>query len=213
MVQARDPLELLLPDASEATLRRGRSVVQFLRLIANDAVSTRAAVVGLGLDEARCQLEAHDRAGMESALCDLLRHHLRVLSTPGSFLALGEAGLPYDAAWRVLDELREVEPRIPPLYWQTDAQPSAMYTAFVHVLDADGVTITQVDQWPGGRPSDTWADGEVIVDTYAIPLPENATPVQLAIGLYTAENGLRLPITDAAGNAYPDNRYLVPVPK
>jgi hypothetical protein len=99
------------------------------------------------------------------------------------------------------------------LYWQTDAQPSAMYTAFVHVLDADGVTITQVDQWPGGRPSDTWADGEVIVDTYAIPLPENATPVQLAIGLYTAENGLRLPITDAAGNAYPDNRYLVPVPK
>ena len=97
------------------------------------------------------------------------------------------------------------------LYWQTDRQPSSLYTAFVHVLDADGMTITQADQWPGGRPSDTWAAAEVIVDTYTIPLPENATPVQLAVGLYTADNGLRLPITDAAGNSYPDNRLLLPL--
>ena len=99
------------------------------------------------------------------------------------------------------------------LYWQSDQQPPALYTAFVHVLDADGTTIAQADQWPGGRPSDTWATVEVIVDSYAISLPENAAPVQLAVGLYTAENGLRLPITDAAGSSYPDDRFLLPLPQ
>jgi 4-amino-4-deoxy-L-arabinose transferase-like glycosyltransferase len=97
------------------------------------------------------------------------------------------------------------------LYWQSDQQPLALYTAFVHVLDSDGTTIAQADQWPDGRPSDTWAAAEVIVDSYVIPLPDNAAPVQLAIGLYTAENGLRLPITDAAANSYPDDRYLLPL--
>jgi hypothetical protein len=97
------------------------------------------------------------------------------------------------------------------LYWQTEQPPASLYTAFVHVLDADGRTIVQADQWPGGLPSNTWAPSEVIADNYTISLPADAAPGQLAIGLYTADNGLRLLLTDPAGNTYPDDRLLVPL--
>ena len=99
------------------------------------------------------------------------------------------------------------------LYWQTDQPPTDLYTVFIHVLDAEGNTIAQADQWPNGRPTDTLAANEVIADSYTIPLPANAQPVQIAIGLYTASNGLRPPLTDPTGNTYPDNRLLIPIPK
>lgn len=112
MVQACDSIEMLLPGAGEDALRRARSVVQFLRLLTNDAASIRAGAVGVGLEAARGELEIHDRGRMSGALCDLLRHHLRALAGPGSFLAFGEPALAHDEAWRALDELREEMPRL-----------------------------------------------------------------------------------------------------
>ncbi|MCB8945042.1 MAG: glycosyltransferase family 39 protein [Ardenticatenaceae bacterium] len=97
------------------------------------------------------------------------------------------------------------------LYWQTDQPPADLYTVFVHILAADGRTITQADHWPGDRPTDSLAAHEVIADSYAIPLPPNAEPVQLAIGLYTASNGRRLPLNDSTSTPYPDNRLLIPL--
>lgn len=112
MVQACDSIEMLLPGAGEDALRRARSVVQFLRLLTNDAASIRAGAVGVGLEEARGELEIHDRERMSSAVCDLLRHHLRALAGPSSFLSFGESSLAHDEAWRALDELREERPRL-----------------------------------------------------------------------------------------------------
>jgi len=112
MVQACDSLELLLPKSGEEALRRARSVVQFLRLLTNDAGSSRAGAVGIGLEQARGELETHDRSRVSSALCDLLRHHLRALAGPGSFCSMGEPVLAHDEAWRELDELREEMPRL-----------------------------------------------------------------------------------------------------
>lgn len=97
------------------------------------------------------------------------------------------------------------------LYWQTDQPLTDLYTVFVHVLDAQGGTITQADQWPGARPTDSWAAHEVVPDSYTIALPANAEPVQLAIGLYTAADGRRQPLTDPAGHTYPDDRLLLPL--
>ncbi len=97
------------------------------------------------------------------------------------------------------------------LYWQTDQPPSDLYTVFVHVLAADGSTIAQADQWPNGRPTNTLAPQEVVIDKYTIPLPADSQPYQLAIGLYTAHNGLRLPLTDATSTAYPDDQLLLPL--
>ncbi|MFN0009529.1 MAG: sigma 54-interacting transcriptional regulator [Planctomycetota bacterium] len=106
MVQACDSLEMLLPKSGEEVLRHARSVVQFLRLLTNDAGSMRAGAVGVGLDQARAELEAHDRGRVTRALCDLLRHYLRALAGPGSFLSVGEPALAHDEAWRELDDLR-----------------------------------------------------------------------------------------------------------
>ena len=99
------------------------------------------------------------------------------------------------------------------LYWQVDGRAPELISVFVHVLDEQGEQAAQSDQWPGGLPSDIWAEGQIIVDEHAIPLPADLPPgaYQLAVGLYTPGNGQRLPATDAAGAPLPDNRLILPV--
>ncbi|MCP4429161.1 MAG: hypothetical protein GY803_32140, partial [Chloroflexi bacterium] len=107
------------------------------------------------------------------------------------------------------------------LYWQTEARPETksetqladLVSAFVHLVGPDDGNIAQDDRWPGGLPSDTWAEGQIIVDEYVVPLPPDAPPgvYRVAVGLYTAANGLRLPATDGDGTAVPDNRVILPI--
>ena len=106
MVQASDTLELLLPGAPEPFLRRARNVVQFLRLLGADAGPARAASVGVGLEQARAELEMQDRARLGRALRDLLRHYLAARASSDTFVAWGEPALGHAEAWRVLDEFR-----------------------------------------------------------------------------------------------------------
>jgi hypothetical protein len=82
------------------------------------------------------------------------------------------------------------------LYWQTDEQPQAIYTVFVHVIDEEGDIVAQADHWPGGLPSQTWAAGQVIVDEVLLPVDADVPPgkYRIAVGLYTAEDGVRLPV-------------------
>src|SRR5260221_2322018 len=110
MVQAHDALDVLLPGADEALLKRVRGVVQFLRLISDDARSARAGAVSIGIERARCELERKDRRRVEAALTDLLRHHTTGLATPDTFFWWGEPGLDHASAWRVLDEFRDELP-------------------------------------------------------------------------------------------------------
>src|SRR6187549_423891 len=146
MVQAGDSLELLLPGAGEDVLRRARSVVQFLRLLANDAASIRAGAVGIGLDRARGELEIHDRGRSSSALSDLLRHHLRALAGPGSFLAWGEPTSSHEEAWRVLDELREEAPR--PAALPAPGEPALETAArLLDCLEAIGTSRSTLALW------------------------------------------------------------------
>ena len=99
------------------------------------------------------------------------------------------------------------------LYWQTETQPTDLISAFVHLVGPDGGNAAQADRWPGGLPSNTWAAGEVIVDEYAILLPPDALPgeYKVAVGLYTAVDGVRLSAVDGAGTAVPDNRIILPI--
>ena len=98
------------------------------------------------------------------------------------------------------------------LYWQAETQPDELYTAFVHVLGPDGQIVFQADRWPGGVPSHTWAAGQVIVDDYALDVPAAipAGDYRIAVGIYTADDGQRLPVADGTGTAYPDNRVILP---
>ncbi len=92
------------------------------------------------------------------------------------------------------------------LHWRSDAEFSQDYTAFVQLIGPDGQLYGQQDQQPGGGqfPTSGWLPGEYIADSYTVPLAADAPPgaYQLAIGLYDAATGQRLPVS--GGNCQPD---------
>ncbi len=104
MSRHEDALEILLPDADAAAVRRARDVTHFLRLLSDDARPAQAGTVGVDLDRARSELERADRADLECALTDLLRHYLTAACDPDSFAWFGEPSMDVRAAWRVLGE-------------------------------------------------------------------------------------------------------------
>jgi hypothetical protein len=82
------------------------------------------------------------------------------------------------------------------LYWQALVEPAAVYTAFLQVLNEAGETVLSADHWPGGLPSDIWDVGQVIEDRVPLALPADLPPgvYRLRLGLYTADDGRRLPL-------------------
>jgi 4-amino-4-deoxy-L-arabinose transferase-like glycosyltransferase len=100
------------------------------------------------------------------------------------------------------------------LYWQVDRQPDEILSTFVHLVGPDGQIVVQGDQWPGGLPGNTWAEGQVIIDEYAIALPEDAPAgtYQIVLGLYPAASGVRLPIAAEDGAALPGDQFVLPQP-
>lgn len=100
------------------------------------------------------------------------------------------------------------------LYWQVVRQPEDVLSTFVHLVGPDGQIAVQGDQWPGGLPSTTWVGGQVIIDEYAIQLPEDALPgtYQIVLGLYSPANGLRLPILEDDGQSLPNDQFVLPLP-
>lgn len=99
------------------------------------------------------------------------------------------------------------------LYWEVIEPPSRLVSAFVHLIQENGSNVVQSDQWPGGLPSDLWTKGQIIVDQHQIELPaELPNSIRLAVGLYTADDGVRLTAVDASQNLIPDNRIILPIP-
>ncbi len=99
------------------------------------------------------------------------------------------------------------------LYWQAEDKTEQPVTAFAHLLDNNGNIVAQSDRWPGGLPSNVWASGQVIVDDHSLDIPEELPPgtYQLAVGLYFAHNGQRLPAADVGGERISDDRFILPV--
>lgn len=107
--------------------------------------------------------------------------------------------------------VRAGEPLVLTLAWETAVAQPELLTAFVHLLGPDDQVLAQSDQWPGGLPSVTWAPGQVIVDGHTIALPADLPPgdYRLAVGLYLAEAGVRLPLQDTAVE---EDRFILPAP-
>jgi hypothetical protein len=101
------------------------------------------------------------------------------------------------------------------LYWQCAAPVETSYTVFVHLLDAEGQVQGQRDRIPvrGRAPTSGWVNGQFVVDEYAIPISEEAEPgpYVLEVGMYNAEDMVRLPVYDANDIRMPDDRALLPV--
>ena len=91
------------------------------------------------------------------------------------------------------------------IVWKATGAPATDYTAYVHMIDAQGQQVAGYDRAPAGDrfPTSHWRAGDQIVATSALSLPPDlpAGDYQLWVGLYeTASAGaLRLPVTDAGG--------------
>jgi len=101
------------------------------------------------------------------------------------------------------------------LYWQADGPTDLDYTVFVHIVGPDGLPHGQVDAFPAGgaAPTSSWAPGQVVVDEIALPLATGAPAgrYHIAVGMYSAASGGRLPVTDAFGSALPDDQAVLPL--
>ena len=81
--------------------------------------------------------------------------------------------------------------------WESLTRTSTDYTVFVHVVNSEGVNVTQKDQQPlaGFAPTRLWEPGLRYQDGYQLPLPADLPPgaYSVRVGLYTSAGG-RLPV-------------------
>jgi 4-amino-4-deoxy-L-arabinose transferase-like glycosyltransferase len=96
------------------------------------------------------------------------------------------------------------------LYWRALSEMETSYTVFVHLLDDRNRIIGQRDSIPGNGalPTTGWATGEVITDTYEVPIPGNvpAGKYLLEVGMYDAATGKRL---DVSGPGQEGDRVIL----
>ncbi len=88
-------------------------------------------------------------------------------------------------------------------HWRAARTPEADYTAFVHLLDAEGTKVAQLDWQPndavGPLPTSTWQPGQAVMSGIALSLPAELAPgdYRLIAGLYAWQDGVRLPVQGA----------------
>lgn len=90
------------------------------------------------------------------------------------------------------------------------------YTVFVHLVDRDGTILTQADKEPGPRgkrPTTSWVQDEIIRDPIPLSLPPDipAGAYRLLVGLYTEDDGVRLPVYSISGVPLGDSLVLTEV--
>ncbi len=90
------------------------------------------------------------------------------------------------------------------LAWQARAVTGTSYKVFVHLLDGRNQVVAQKDDFPH-LPTTSWVPGQVVVDTYDVPLNGPLPPgAQLEIGMYEPSSGNRVSLGS-------DDHLLVPL--
>ncbi len=84
------------------------------------------------------------------------------------------------------------------LLWQAEEPIQDRYKVFIHMVNDQGVVVSQHDGEPV-RPTDTWQAGDQVTDRHGLLLPMELPPgdYQVVVGLYPANGGDRLPTCDA----------------
>jgi hypothetical protein len=99
------------------------------------------------------------------------------------------------------------------LVWRARAPIDHEYTAFVHLLDADGDLLTQSDHPPigGAYPTSLWETGDVVRDPHRLTVGGLATSggCTLSIGMYNPKTGERLPAYEGPGGDRFKNDVIV----
>ncbi|MFH1086812.1 MAG: phospholipid carrier-dependent glycosyltransferase [Chloroflexota bacterium] len=74
------------------------------------------------------------------------------------------------------------------LYWRALTRMAKDYTVFLHLLDAQGALVAQLDEQPlaGEYPTSFWAPGEYVRDEHVLALPRSlpAGDYRLVVGVY-----------------------------
>jgi hypothetical protein len=103
------------------------------------------------------------------------------------------------------------------LYWQADEVNDIDAVLFIHLLDANGELVAQVDQRPyfGTRPPYTWHPGEVLRDSQLLELPAKlpSGSYQLVMGLYHPQTLDRLEIVENGLRDVADNLLFLQIIK
>ena len=90
------------------------------------------------------------------------------------------------------------------------------YTFFVHLVDPAGRIVAQIDTWPQGGlwPTANFVRGQVVEDSFTLTPPVEAAPgaYHIAVGMYDALDGSRLPVRDDAGHFIEDGRLILDAP-
>jgi hypothetical protein len=98
------------------------------------------------------------------------------------------------------------------LYWQGQRPMATSYTVFVHLLDEEGSIQAQRDSVPGNGalPTSGWAGEEIIADGHEIPIATDTPPSRysIALGMYDASTGDRLPSFDAESKPVGDHLVI-----
>ena len=83
------------------------------------------------------------------------------------------------------------------IVWKALDNIPTNYKVFVHLVDRNGVILAQRDAMPqsDSYPTSLWLPGEFVVDNYELPIYDTGTALRL--GLYSPDDGSRLPIFDA----------------
>jgi hypothetical protein len=92
------------------------------------------------------------------------------------------------------------------LYWRALTPPSENYSVYIKVIGRHDRPLGEVDALSGRgtHPSGRWLPGQVIVDTFRVPVeadPSGPVAARIEAGLYRYANRENLPATDAQGQA------------
>ena len=83
------------------------------------------------------------------------------------------------------------------IYWQCISPMRDDYTVFVHLIDSNQSSIvSQDDAQPGhgNYPTSRWRQRETIIDNYHLKINSASENFQIALGMYSLQNGERLPV-------------------
>lgn len=122
-------------------------------------------------------------------------------------ISLDAANLPVDQVQRgALIDLT--------LFWRALRRINTPYAVFVHLLNADGQLVQQIDTEPGAgtAPTPGWTPGITVTDRYAMEVPIGLPPgeYQLRVGLYPTGQPLnRLPVADPGQAEVDANSILI----
>lgn len=102
------------------------------------------------------------------------------------------------------------------LTWQALSAMDKDYVAFIHVVDASGHTVWQMDRQPrnGAYPTSLWDAGEIVDDELRISIPDDATShtYRLHLGVYDPDTQERLLAFDPFGRRLKDDIIVLALP-